>query len=43
MTTKPGVWWTAFLFTVMKDLKLTQSLTADKDFEQAGFEILLGK
>jgi len=30
-------------FTVMKDLKLTQSLTADKDFEQAGFEILMGR
>lgn len=30
-------------FIVMKDLKLTQSLTADKDFEQAGFEVLIGK
>ena len=30
-------------FIVMKDLKLTRSLTADKDFEQAGFEILIGK
>lgn len=29
-------------FIVMKDLKLTQSLTADKDFEQAGFEVLIG-
>ncbi|HKP39003.1 MAG TPA: PIN domain-containing protein [Pyrinomonadaceae bacterium] len=28
---------------VMKDLKLTRSLTADKDFERAGFEILIGK
>jgi uncharacterized protein len=30
-------------FVVMKDLKLTQSLTADRDFEQAGFAILLGR
>ena len=29
-------------FIVMKDLKLTQSLTADRDFEQAGFEVLIG-
>lgn len=28
-------------FVVMKDLKLTQALTADRDFEQAGFAILL--
>jgi predicted nucleic acid-binding protein len=29
-------------FVVMRDCGLTQSLTADKHFEQAGFSILLG-
>lgn len=29
-------------FVVMRDFGLTQSLTADKHFEQAGFSILLG-
>jgi predicted nucleic acid-binding protein len=28
-------------FIVMKDLQLTRSLTADRDFEQAGFEVLI--
>jgi uncharacterized protein len=30
-------------FVVMRDLKLTESLTADRHFEQAGFTVLIGR
>ena len=30
-------------FIVMRDLNLTKSLTADKHFGQAGFEVLIGR